>query len=417
MSDFPACEKRDDQGRCLVVKELVGLDHTPNAAGCEKCVVSDTPRSENKMTVGMAVATCKANGVQPPKHLIERLVAKPTPDLGHGPGTELRKLLSWFASDRPGCQCKDRAAKMNRWGADGCRRRIDTIVGWLEEEALKRSVAAAVVPRAAYRMLVERAIAKAEKAEQPKPPPHPDWFVAITTAPRKNPTLYDCVGSIRDAGWEPVVFAEPGSPPTNCQTIANPVRLGVWHNWLAAMKGGLQTDARYILTFQDDVLIHPDSRKIAEHAIDDCKGFLSLYTMRKYGRMRGNGIVRIYTKSLWGACALIFPRHVAEQVVNHPIAQGWLGATPKTKATRQQTYENRRNNPHRIGNSDTAIGKLMNALGLPMMFVNPSPAVHIAQFSAMGHGGNQGNRNCDPCADFEKPLMEQVYGKSFAAGS
>lgn len=398
-------------GICHVASSIAGIPCKAYEMNCRVCLAGDEPKTVNPPTKGLAIAALREAG-KPYDWLTHY---KPTP--GEGPGTELKNLLSWFASEREGCQCKDRAAKMNRWGVEGCRERIDTIVGWLSEEARKRSSASAVVPTIVYRTLVKKAIDRAEKAEEPKPPPHPEWFVAITTAPRKDPTLYECVGSIRKAGWEPVVFAEPGSPPTNCETVANPERLGVWHNWMAAMKLGLQTDAQYILTFQDDVVIHPDSRQIAEHAIADCSGFLSLYTMRKYGRMRGNGIVRIHTKSLWGACALIFPRNVAERVVAHEIAQNWLGATPKTKATRHQTYENRRRNPHRIGNSDTAIGKVMNALKLPMEFVNPSAAIHIARYSAMGHGGNSGNRNCDPCADFEKPLWEQVYGKSRSVGA
>ena len=53
-----------------------------------------------------------------------------------GPGTELKKLLRRFGIEAtPNCKCNARAAEMNRRGADWCRENIETIVGWLREEA------------------------------------------------------------------------------------------------------------------------------------------------------------------------------------------------------------------------------------------------------------------------------------------
>jgi hypothetical protein len=58
---------------------------------------------------------------------------------------------------------------------------------------------------------------------------------------------------------------------------------------------------------------------------------------------------------------------------------------------------------------DTAIGKAVNRLGLSMYFVDPSPVHHVAKHSTISHGDNSGRRNCYRCADFEKPLWDQVY--------
>jgi FkbM family methyltransferase len=53
-----------------------------------------------------------------------------------GPGTELKRLLSWFGlHESPGCNCQGRADLMNAWGPDRCRREIPTITEWLQEAA------------------------------------------------------------------------------------------------------------------------------------------------------------------------------------------------------------------------------------------------------------------------------------------
>jgi hypothetical protein len=78
-----------------------------------------------------------------------------------GPGTELKKILSWFGlHDTKGCKCKDRALRMDAWGPDLCLERIDTIVKWLGEEAKRRGVPFSAT---AGRVLVRWAIRKARR--------------------------------------------------------------------------------------------------------------------------------------------------------------------------------------------------------------------------------------------------------------
>jgi len=83
---------------------------------------------------------------------------------GRGPGTELKKLLARLGinADEKGCQCKSRAAQMDRWGCDACMNRLDTIVGWLREEAARRN--AWWPGNWAGRLLVKRAIRSARRA-------------------------------------------------------------------------------------------------------------------------------------------------------------------------------------------------------------------------------------------------------------
>ncbi len=244
---------------------------------------------------------------------------------------------------------------------------------------------------------------------------HKELTVAVTTAPRKDCTLAYCLASIEACGWDPIVFAEPGSTETEYQTVSNPEKLGIWHNWLNSCRWCLSnTTSEYIMTVQDDSLFHPDSKLFVDSLSwpKNC-GFVSLYTPKHYSlnkqnKLRPIGVNRIVTKSLWGACALVWRRDTLKSVIETPTCKYWLGAPPKSGA--KSVLENRKKNPSLIANSDTAIGKAINRLGLDMFFVDPSPVHHIAQFSTISHGDNTGRRNCYRCADFEKPLMDQVFG-------
>lgn len=52
-----------------------------------------------------------------------------------GPGTELKRLLLDLGiTGWSGCGCESMAAKMNRWGPEGCREHRVEIVAWLNEK-------------------------------------------------------------------------------------------------------------------------------------------------------------------------------------------------------------------------------------------------------------------------------------------
>jgi len=71
-----------------------------------------------------------------------------------GPGTELKKLISWFVWKRNCSTCATREQRMNRWGPDKCQKNMLTIIGWLRESAMKHGypfsekVAAALIRKA-----------------------------------------------------------------------------------------------------------------------------------------------------------------------------------------------------------------------------------------------------------------------------
>lgn len=58
-----------------------------------------------------------------------------------GAGSRLKTLLGWlFIRPKAGCACNDRAREMDARGPQWCRDNLETIVGWLREEAENRSL-------------------------------------------------------------------------------------------------------------------------------------------------------------------------------------------------------------------------------------------------------------------------------------
>jgi hypothetical protein len=58
-----------------------------------------------------------------------------------GAGTKLKAILKmFFLKSNPGCNCEDRARTMDENGTQWCRDNLDTIVGWLREEANARGL-------------------------------------------------------------------------------------------------------------------------------------------------------------------------------------------------------------------------------------------------------------------------------------
>lgn len=96
---------------------------------------------------------------------------QPTPPAIHHSGctagAELKKLLAKVGiTATPDCSCNARAAEMDRQGCDWCEENVDTIVGWLREQAQARGLP---FLDAAGRMLVRRAIRNARRNAKPSP--------------------------------------------------------------------------------------------------------------------------------------------------------------------------------------------------------------------------------------------------------
>jgi hypothetical protein len=78
------------------------------------------------------------------------------------PGTALKSLLASIGiTATPDCPCNARANEMDRRGCEWCEANIDTIVGWLREQAEARGLP---FLDAAGRVIVRRAIRNARRA-------------------------------------------------------------------------------------------------------------------------------------------------------------------------------------------------------------------------------------------------------------
>lgn len=96
------------------------------------------PKTENftlKDRTGTYTARRRVDGLL---HIVNGPEQKPP---NRGPGTELKRLLSWggiYASTK--CQCGEIARKMDEGGPDWCRENMQTIIGSMESESKKRGI-------------------------------------------------------------------------------------------------------------------------------------------------------------------------------------------------------------------------------------------------------------------------------------
>jgi hypothetical protein len=409
------CTKKK-KGVCTVIESISKVPFKPDNTICQECIKSPFPRNVNPVTVGCSVAISNEYKSYLP------ILNWPKRRVKGNVGTRLKEIIPNCLTSS-GCGCKDYASKMDSWGISGCEKLYDNII--------ERLVSKSPLPERPSRYQAKRWLNKAIKLEKKELeqilPNNDDWFVGVTTAPRKESYLHYCLSSIIESGWTPTLFAEPGSNTggMDLPIYQNEKKLGVWFNWLNLVETALNTNAKYILSIQDDVLFHPESRSFIEEVIwpSENTGFVSLYTAKHYSffsrtqnrfaedNLRPTGVRRLHTKSFWGAVAMVFPREVLERAIETPTFKNWMGVGARTKSYRKTLMEKRKADPSMIQNSDTAIGKVMNKLGLEMYIVDPSPVKHIAKVSSISHGGNTGKRNCYRCADPTIPLREQVYGK------
>jgi GT2 family glycosyltransferase len=221
------------------------------------------------------------------------------------------------------------------------------------------------------------------------PPSVKEFGVGITTAPRPEYTLAKSTASIVAAGFtSPIIGIEPNSEtrrlPGGCELIQRKERLGAWRNFRQTMRDvlTLRPNADAIVMFQDDVVL-------ADHAADFLRhdlwpspkiGVVSIYGPTVYEH-KVHGCRPIIGRFLVGACALVFPRAVAESMLKHPKLQDWRGAPKRIEP-----------DPAKKKAIDTFIGHAMHLMGKRVCYYTPSLAQHFAKRSALGHGDNTGNR-------------------------
>tara|TARA_R100000278_G_scaffold29947_1_gene27572 strand:+ start:20816 stop:21340 length:525 start_codon:yes stop_codon:yes gene_type:complete len=84
--------------------------------------------------------------------------------MSSGPGTQLKKLLAKFGiHSKANCSCNKRAHAMDHNGNDWVENNVETVVGWLQEEANKRGLP---FLKTAGRILIKKAVANSRKAQK-----------------------------------------------------------------------------------------------------------------------------------------------------------------------------------------------------------------------------------------------------------
>lgn len=209
------------------------------------------------------------------------------------------------------------------------------------------------------------------------------WAVGVTTAPRPVATVSRTVESLKQSGFHPIVFAEPRSDVNlDCLVIERQHRLGCWRNYVQTIKDLLQLrpQAEAIAIFQDDIVVCRDLRDFLEHDLwpSAQTGVVSLYSAEEYEAGESVGIDR-RGKMILGLCAAIYPRHIAEKLVSDEYSKDWRGCHA------QQGYVD---DPVKKKAADTWVAESLKKMNKKVYHYRPSLAQHVAETSAIGHGGN-----------------------------
>lgn len=107
-----------------------------------------------------------------PAGYIRSLYPKTLEEHPNHPGTVLSKMIKSVGIQMTdSCSCKRHALEMNDRGNDWCEKNIDTIVGWLRDEAKRRGLP---FMDALGKLLVSRAIKKSRKLLANEPVPEND---------------------------------------------------------------------------------------------------------------------------------------------------------------------------------------------------------------------------------------------------
>lgn len=254
------------------------------------------------------------------------------------------------------------------------------------------------------------------------------WLIGILVAPRPVPTVGETLASIRRS-WPdeiPYCFAEPGSHECLrgeiCKDVLRPSilddgtqfivspegRFGNFQNWLQSAADLLQaskwlnfSDSDAIMLCEDDAQLTAGIREYVESCLwpsEDC-GVVSLYCppLPHYRSGRGGitktNLVHAGQKltarnNLVGALALIFPRKVLVELVNHPSQTDWGGSHAQLRDGV---------NPWERKAVDTWIGRALLEMGraawhfVPSLVNHYAPVVNVSN-SSMGNGFNRDKR-------------------------
>jgi hypothetical protein len=206
------------------------------------------------------------------------------------------------------------------------------------------------------------------------------WAVGVTTAPRRQSHLDECLDSLAQAGWSrPHLFIDGAiSRSDKYSTLPATSRdeqIGAWPNYYLSLLELLMREplADAFLMVQDDALFYcrENIRNYLEELLwpGDTPGIVSLYcaapdTQKESGWFRYQGPWK------YSSIAFIFPREVAQRLVIAPpvFHHRWAG-----------------DDEGRVGIPDV-VASWAEANSTPIYFPSPSLTQHIGETSAIWLG-------------------------------
>jgi len=213
------------------------------------------------------------------------------------------------------------------------------------------------------------------------------WAVAVTTAPRREPTLLRTVETLQSAGWsDPHLYVDgdvdlPESLLHLGITRRAPA-VGAWPNYYLCMLEQLMRSPTFdaLMIVQDDTCFYPHAgiKPYLEQILwpGAKPGLVSLFCSREYTGEQA-GWISFQGKWLWGAQAFIFPRPLVLQFVTDSmvVRHRW----------ERVLYGH--------ANIDWLIGEWAFRNRIPVWYPTPSMVQHIGRVSAIWNGAQlSGNR-------------------------
>lgn len=204
------------------------------------------------------------------------------------------------------------------------------------------------------------------------------WSVGITTSPRRQPTLGECIESVRHSGWSsPRLFVDGRfdlpSNGTSLPTTTRDIPVGAWPNYFLSLAELIMRDpaADAFLVLQDDALIcrYSGLREYLETVLwpNGRAGIASLYCSGAYTQPK-RGWYRYRGRWQWGGLAFLFSRPAAQRFLRdrYVIMHRWRSTG-------------------RV-NIDGVIGRWAHRRRIPLYFPTPSLVQHIGETSTVWRG-------------------------------
>lgn len=128
---------------CKVASELAGMPVAAAPGNCQTCLASESPKSSNIATIGLARVALKKSG-QSADHLYPEAMRDNLVDPDLAPdamGQALIDELPWLRANQSDCDCFSHLRLLDRWGPDRAIAERSRIVGWFRGVARKLDIA------------------------------------------------------------------------------------------------------------------------------------------------------------------------------------------------------------------------------------------------------------------------------------